>query len=107
MLKLLIKLTFGGYFDGSAIGDPKTCGAGGMIYFFDEHYFSFKTGLGTGTNNFTEICALKLLLTLAREKHIVKIQIFGDSQLVINWANSKFRFLNLELARVLNEVNML
>ena len=73
-----------GYFDGSVAGDPKLCGAGGMIYFYDEHYFSFKAGLVTGTNNFTEICALKLLLTFAREKHIVKFQIFGDSELVIN-----------------------
>ena len=87
-----------GDFDGSVVGDPKICGVRGMIYISDEHYFSFKAGLGTGTNNFAEICALKLLLTLAREKHIVKIQLFGDSQLVINWANGKFRLLNLELA---------
>ena len=53
-------------------------------------FFSFKAGLRIGSNNFAEICALKLLLTLAREKNIVKIQLFGDSQLVINWANGKF-----------------
>ena len=40
-------------------------------------------------------------------KFIVKFQLFGDSQLVINWANGKFRLLNLELAQVLNEVNKL
>ena len=78
-----------------------------MIYISDEHFFSFKAGLGIGSNNFAEICALKLLLTLAREKIIVKIQLFGDSQLVINWANGKFRLLNLELAQVLYEVNRL
>ena len=78
-----------------------------MLYISDEHFFTFQAGLGTGTNNFAEICALKLLLPLAREKHIVKIQLFGDSQLVINWANGKFRLLNLELAQVLNEVNRL
>ena len=59
-----------GYFDGSVVGDPKICGARGMIYISNEHYFSFKAGLGTGTNNFAEICALKLLLSLAMEKHI-------------------------------------
>ena len=73
-----------GYFNGFVALDPKICGDGGMIYISDEHYFSFKAGLGTGTNNFAEICALKLLLTLDREKHIVKFQLFGDSQLVIN-----------------------
>ena len=69
---------------------------GGMLYISDEHYFSFKASLGIGTNNYAELCALKLLFTLARENHISKIQIFGDSQLVINWANGKFRCLNLE-----------
>ena len=73
-----------GYFDGFAAGDPKIYGVGGMVYIFDENYFSFKAVLGTGTNNFAEISALKLLLTLAREKHIVKFQLFSDSQLVIN-----------------------
>ena len=68
-----------GYFDGSFADDPKICGAGGMIYFSDEHFFSFKDGLGIGSNNFAEICALNLLLTLAREKNIVKIQLFSDS----------------------------
>ena len=96
-----------GYFDGSAAGEPRICGAEGMLYISNEHYFSFKAGLGTGNNNFAELCALKLLLTLARENHIVKIHIFGDSQLVINWANGKFRLLNLELSPILHEVNKL
>ena len=51
------------------------------------------------------ILMVPLLFSLARENHISKIQIFGDSQLVINWDNGKFRCLNLELSQVLNEVN--
>ena len=35
------------------------------FFLSDVHYFSFKAGLGLGTNNFAELCALKLLLTLA------------------------------------------
>ena len=53
------------FFDGSAAGDPIACGAGGMLFLSDVHFFSFKAGLGLGTNNFAELCALKLLLTLA------------------------------------------
>ena len=78
-----------------------------MALLLGNQNFSFKSGLGIGTNNFAELCALKLLFTLARENHISKIQIFYDSQLVINWANGKFRCLNLELSQVLNEVNRL
>ena len=55
-----------GYFDGSRAREPKFCGAEGVLYFSDVHYFTFKAGLGTGTNNSAELCALKLLLTLAR-----------------------------------------
>ena len=78
-----------------------------MLYISDEHYFSFNAGLGTRTNNFAELCALKLLLTLARRNQLAKIQIFGDSQLVINWANGKFRLMNLELSMILHEINRL
>ena len=34
-----------------------------------------------------------------------KIQIFGDSQLVINWAFGKYRLLNIELAMILQDVH--
>ena len=34
-----------------------------------------------------------------------KIQIFDDSQLVINWASGKYRLLNLELTMILKDVN--
>ena len=67
--------------------------------------FSFKASLGLGTNNFAELCALKLLLILARRHSLDKIQIFGESQLVINWAAGKFRLLNIELAMILRDVN--
>ena len=59
-----------------------------------------------GTNNFVELYALKLLLTLARRNSLDKIQIFNDSQLVINWASGKYRLLNIELAMILKDVNM-
>ena len=94
-----------GFFDGSAAGDPVVCGAGGMLLLSDVHYFSFKAGLGLGTNNFVELCALKLLLILARRHSVDKIQIFGDSQLVINWASRKYRLFNIELAMILRDVN--
>ena len=79
------------YFDGSAAEASTSCGAGGILYISDKLSFSFKAELGVGTNNTAELCALKLLLTLARMKDYAKIQIYGDSQLIINWANGKFK----------------
>ena len=73
-----------GFFDGSAAHDPKICGSRGMLFLSDAHFFYFKARLGMATTNFVELCALKLLLLVARRNYVDKFQIFGDSQLVIN-----------------------
>ena len=94
-----------GFFDGSASGNPHLCGARGILYLKEDHYFTFKAGWGVGTNNLAELYAMKLLLILALDKQITKIQVFGDSLLVINWITGKFRMHNLQLALILQEVN--
>ena len=107
LIEVIDKSYAWGFFDGSAAGEPIACGAGGMLFLSDVHCFSFKAGLGASTNNFAELCALKLLLTLARRKSLDKIQILGDSQLVINWAFGKYILMNLELSMILQEVHRL
>ena len=93
-----------GFFDGSAIGNPKLCGAGGILFLTADHFITFKAGLGVGTNNMAELYALKLLLILALNKQITNIQVFSDSFLVINWIMGKFRIHNIQLAQILQEV---
>ena len=44
-------------------------------------------GLGAGTNNYAELMTLKLLLCFAIERNYKKLQVFGDSMVVINWLN--------------------
>ena len=87
-----------GFFDGSTSGKPQVCGAGGILFLKDDHYITFKAGLGVGTNNYAELFALKLLIILALDKQISNIQIFGDFLLVINWIFGKFGSHNLHLA---------
>ena len=106
MQKLLINLTLGVFY-GSSVEDASACGDGGILYFSDKLYFSFKASLGAGTNNTAELCALKLLLTLARMKDYAKLQVFGNSQRAINWAKGEFRMHNLELSLILQEVHRL
>ena len=89
-----------GYFDGSAAGEPRICGAGDLLFIADDHFFTFKAGLGSGTNNFAELLGLKLLLTLSLDNNIKKVQIFGDSQLVLNWAAGKFHIQNIQLVQI-------
>ena len=96
-----------GYFDGSTSGDPKICGVGGALFILDDHFYTFKAGLGIGTNNFAELIGLKLLLTLSLQHNFKHLQIFGDSQLVINWASGKYRIQNILLEQILLEVHRL
>jgi ribonuclease HI len=60
--------------------------------------------LGQGSNNYAELMALKLLLSFAGEKGITKLQIFGDSLVIINWMRKTQRCHNIFLASLLEEV---
>jgi ribonuclease HI len=64
-------------------------GGGGCLYINDQHFFLLRAGLGAGTNNFSELLALKLLLLFAVEKGCNTLQVFGDSLLIINWVNQE------------------
>jgi ribonuclease HI len=77
------------FFDGAATGDQLNCGAGGCIYLSEQHYYYLRAGLGPGTNNFSEIMALKLLLLFAVEKGCTSLQVFGDSLLIIKWVKQE------------------
>ena len=63
--------------------------------------------MGIGTNNFVELLGLKLLLSLSLQHNFKQLHIFGDSQLVINWASGKYRIQNLLLEQILLEVHRL
>ena len=64
-------------------------------------------GLGTCTNNYAKIMALKLLLYFDMEKDCRKLHIFGDSLKIINWVNKVQRYKNLALSSLFEEVNKL
>jgi ribonuclease HI len=79
-------------------------GAGGIIYFFGSHTISFKLGIGPVPNNLVEMLASKLALTLATEYGIIRIQIFGDLLLIMNWFNKKFTLRNFTLQPLFDEI---
>lgn len=80
------------YFDGSAIPNPGEMQIGGYIK--DELgniFHSFSEKLGHGTNNQAEYRALyKTLQLLYFEVKATKIQVIGDSKLVVAQVNSMF-----------------
>jgi ribonuclease HI len=47
---------------------------------------------------------LKILLKLAAQQGIQNLQVFGDSQIVINWIHGKYRMENLFLSPIFAEV---
>lgn len=73
-----------GYFDGDVGENPSLCGGGVVLFFNIQNYITFKEGLGLGTNNFIELCALRLLITKVLEWAVRNLQIFGDSKIIIN-----------------------
>lgn len=103
----IVKSFPGGYFDGSAQGDPIYCGAGVVLYLTEEHYYLLKWGLGVGTNNKAELLALYMLLIFAHEEGLLRIRIFMDSILGINWLNNTLRCHNIQLKPILEEVAQL
>jgi hypothetical protein len=67
-LKEIIDMKFHGtYFDGASQGTPPRGGVGGILFLSQNHSLKFKAGIGSETNNFCELMALKLVLKLAQE----------------------------------------
>jgi ribonuclease HI len=60
------------------------CGVGGLLYLYDDIFFVFNEGLGRGTNYYAKLLALKLLMKLVVGKGITMLQVYGDSNLIIN-----------------------
>lgn len=54
-----------------------------MLHLSNSHSLKFTAELGNGTNNFSELMALKLVLALGLEHGVSHLQVFGDSLLVI------------------------
>ena len=74
-----------GFFDGAAADDLG--GAGFVLHLSDSHFLFFSLGCGTSTNTRAELLALWALLAVSKLLGIPLQTIFGDSLVIINWAN--------------------
>eukprot|EP00253_Pinus_taeda_P034856 PITA_34856 len=90
------------YFDRAS--QTNSAGAGIIIHLNDSHSLMASVGLGTGSNNYAELTALKLLLCWLVHRHICVIQIFGDSLNVVKWVNGNSRCQNYMLRPLLEEI---
>jgi hypothetical protein len=76
-------------FDGATFSNGKCCGAGGIIKILESTVFKWYINCGAGTNTKAELMGVWATLTLANLWSIQKIQILGDSKVIIDWINQK------------------
>jgi ribonuclease HI len=74
-----------GYMDEECQGVSGITGVGGILFFEEDHKTCFKADLDEGMNNWAELNALWLLIRFTTDKGVVKLQIMGDSKIVIDW----------------------
>lgn len=92
-----------GYFDGASRGNPGVAGAGAcMLDDGGAVVWECAEYLGRKTNNEAEYTALLRLLEEARRRDLKKIEIYGDSKLVVCQVKREWKINKphlLELAR--------
>ena len=74
-----------GYLDGAA--NSTSTGIGYCIYLNENHRLEFALGVGQGTNSKAKLLGLWAVLHSSQMMGIPLTRIFGDSQVIINWAN--------------------
>lgn len=96
------------YTDGGSRGNPGPSASAYVLCDLDDSVVE-KSGLylGTTTNNQAEYQALRLGLERAKEANIQELQVFMDSQLVVNQVNGVYKVKNPDLAPVYHEVQAL
>lgn len=79
-------------FDGGSSGNPGIAGAGAVIYLNDKEIWADSMYVGNmETNNTAEYCGLILGLEEAINQNITTLNVYGDSLLVINQINGKYK----------------
>lgn len=93
------------YFDGASRKNPGPASFGGVIY--DESgeeldvYYQF---IGTATNNVAEYCGLLAGLHRAKDLNIKELNVFGDSNLIIQQVTGKWKVKNDNLRAVYDQI---
>jgi ribonuclease HI len=91
-----------GFFDGASRGNPGMAGAGCCIIDGGDVVWEYAKYLGVKTNNEAEYAALIALVAEARSRGMDEIEIRGDSKLVVNQVNHKWK-INKPHLRILAE----
>lgn len=91
------------YFDGCSKGNPGPAGIGAVLYKNNEETWSNCKFIGNKTNNESEYSALILGLEYALNNDINNLCVYGDSLLVINQINGKYKVKSQSLLTLFNK----
>ena len=84
-----------GFFDGATAASLG--GASVSIVISSSHTLIFMLGCGPSTNTRAELLAFWTLLLVAQKMGLPFLHIYGDSTVIINWANKRASLSSLEL----------
>ena len=92
------------YFDGASRSNPGPASYGGVIYENGVERYTYKKYIGTTTNNVAEYKALLNGLLLAKEKGITRLEVHGDSKLVIEQVTGNWKVKSRLLIPIHREI---
>ncbi|KAJ3690021.1 hypothetical protein LUZ61_019185 [Rhynchospora tenuis] len=96
------------HFDGASKGNPGKAGAGALLKTEDGRLICrLSEGLGVVTNNVAEYKALLLGLRHALSKGFKRIDVQGDSMLVVMQVQGKWKLKHQDMIKLCKEVNEL
>ena len=107
IVPVIDKSTLWEFFYEASQGEPTISGAGGVIHLYETHKISFKLGLGRATNSKAEISMLWATLNIAKDKQIDKLNIYGDSKIVIEWVQIRNNIIAPHLQNLLRAIRSL
>ena len=97
------------YFDGASRNNPGPAGYGGVILDKDDNecFIYFDKFEKPQTNNYAEYYALYAGLSVAVSNNIRDLEVYGDSNLVIQQMNKKWRVKSENLKDLFNKCTKL
>jgi ribonuclease HI len=93
-----------GIFYGANHDHPPLFNVGALMYISKPHFFTLRYIPGTGSNNKAEHVALWSLLLHTNMLQLRKLQVFGDSQVVVDWINGVTSFQVRQLHLIMRQV---
>ena len=90
------------YFDKASQGEP-SLGGGGVVYLTENEKIEVKFAPCRASNN-KELSALWVVFKIAINKQLKKLQLLGDSKMVIEWANGKIQINAPHLQHLLTTI---